>query len=164
MSIFAVILAELLGVGVEAAARSVGGEDRRHLRGLPRDREDAIDLVASLPPLVGTLGRVERDELETWYRGGAGHASVLLMDVTRVGFDDVRSFLTAALERGEVIDDCDLDGEIVYVASTEPGTGEGAVGAWGLASTPWAIVVSADSATTRADVTAAVVERLRSGL
>jgi hypothetical protein len=163
MSSFGEALAELLGGLVDLGiAMSPGREDAGHVRGFPRSEDEAAELIASLPRTLDALGRIPRDGLEVWYRGGGRQASVRLIDVAELGFLDVGSFVRTAVERSDSVDDCDLEGDLVYVATTEHEGEDGAVGSWGLASGRWVVVVTASSPEARDAVTSAIVTAIRS--
>jgi hypothetical protein len=153
---FAEALAELVAMIAEAAALHGPREDLRHRRGMPTDATAAA-LISELPDRVGALVRLPRTELETWYRGGGRQAKVKVVHVSEFGVDDVGNIVATAIDQelGRV-EESDLEGDLVYVAFREDAGEDVEAGVWGLASGQWAVVVTADSRETRADVTRAV--------
>ena len=157
MSTIAEALAELVAMIAEAAALGGPPEDLRHRRGMPTDATSAAALISEPPDRVGALVRLPRTELETWYRGGGRQAKVKVVHVSEFGVDDVGNIVATALDQqlGRV-EESDLEGDLVYVAFREDAGEDVEAGVWGLASVQWAVVVTADSRETRADVTRAV--------
>jgi hypothetical protein len=162
VSLFADIVGELL-IGVLDISTRPGREDERYVRGLPRDAGEAASLLASLPPSISALTKLPRTDVEVWYRGRGKQAKVRAMDVSELGFDDVRGFVTAVLDHdANAVEEVDLDGDIVHVAFAENSGEDVTVGAWGLSNGTWALTVSADSSGTRDIVTKAVIRAIRS--
>ena len=124
---------------------------------MPTDSTSAAALIFGPPDRVGALVRLPRTELETWYRGGGRQAKVKVVHVSEFGVDDVGNIVATALDQqlGRV-EESDLEGDLVYVAFREDAGEDVEAGVWGLASVQWAVVVTADSRETRADVTRAV--------
>lgn len=156
---FAEALAELVAMIAEAAALRGPREDLRHRHGIPTDATSAAALISELPDRVGALVRLPRADLETWYRGGGRQAKVKVIHVSEFGADVVADIVATALDQelGRV-EESDLEGDLVYVAVREDAGEDVEAGVWGLASGQWAVVVTADSRETRADVTKAVAK------
>jgi hypothetical protein len=84
---------------------------------------------------------------------------VKVVHVSEFGVDDVGNIVATALDQelGRV-EESDLEGDLVSVAFREDAGEDVEAGIWGLASGQWAVVVTADSGETRADVTKAVAK------
>lgn len=82
-----------------------------------------------------------------------------VIHVSEFGADVVADIVATALDQelGRV-EESDLEGDLVYVAVREDAGEDVEAGVWGLASGQWAVVVTADSRETRADVTKAVAK------
>ena len=121
-------------------------DDRREARATPREVEAALRLLDAFPELLGELGRLSGPPGAVFYRGGGHQATVRVLDVTALGFAHAGEFVVAAIEHGgSAVLDRDVEGKIVAVTVDE-GEGEDRyVAARGLATAPWALVVSSDS-------------------
>jgi hypothetical protein len=116
-----------------------------------RQRRSCPSFPTESAPLLDS----PRTELETWYRGGGRQAKVKVVHVSEFGVDDVGNIVATALDQELArVEESDLEGELVYVAFREDAGEDVEAGVWGLGSGQWAVVVTADSRETRADVTA----------
>ena len=121
-------------------------DDPAEVRAFPREVEDALDLLGRFPEWVGELGQLSGPPGRVTYRGDGHQVDVRVLDVTALGFAHAGEFVVSAIEHdADAVLDSDVEGKLVSV-SLDEGEGDARfVGARGLATAPWALVISSDS-------------------
>jgi len=123
-------------------------DDRQEASATPHAVEAALALLGSFPEWIGDLGQLSGPPGRVDYRGGGHQATVRVLDVTALGFAHAGEFVVAAIEHDEdAVVDRDVEGKIVSVTldEGEAAGGDRYVAARGVATAPWALVISSDS-------------------
>ena len=121
-------------------------DDGREARAFPKEVQEALALLDAFPEWIGELGQLSGPPGRVWYRGGGHQAEVRVLDVTALGFAHAGEFVVSAIDHdADAVLDSDVEGRIVSVSLDEREGPSRFVGARGLATAPWALVISSDA-------------------